>query len=224
MVPASHPCSYRLRQHLHRLPLSARCGGSFPLCQHQLSRSNSPRRQSRYNRPASRWDRQRIADDWNKAEPDHRLASLGAIQNTGQLENELRKIAAAEPKPIEDFKARYNQIADAAIKAYYDEKQKLLDQLGKEANATGFDLIPTAFWRWPVKGLPQGQGVASTWNGFLCHLCTFGPHLVGIALFAALLTLGAPYWYNLLKNLTSLRPALTQLLGKEDTAQTPPKK
>jgi hypothetical protein len=163
---------------------------------------------------------QRIADDWNKAEPDHQLANAGAIQNTGQLENELRKVAAAGPKPIEDFEARYNQIGNAAIKTYYDEKQKLLDQLGKEANATGFDLIPTAFWRWPVKGLPQGQGVASTCNGFLCHLGTFGPHLVGIALFAALLTLGAPYWYNLLKNLTSLRPALTQLIGGEKAAET----
>jgi len=33
------------------------------------------------------------------------------------------------------------------------------------------------------------------------------------------LSLGAPYWYNILKNLTSLRPAMAKLIGQEKAAQ-----
>jgi hypothetical protein len=43
-------------------------------------------------------------------------------------------------------------------------------------------------------------------------------------LFAGLLSLGAPYWFNLLKNLASLRPALSKLVGEDRQVDNAPKK
>lgn len=40
-------------------------------------------------------------------------------------------------------------------------------------------------------------------------------HLLGMLLFSALLSLGAPYWFNLLKTLTSFRPLLAQQVDQD---------
>jgi hypothetical protein len=45
-----------------------------------------------------------------------------------------------------------------------------------------------------------------------------GPHLLGILASAALLSLGAPFWFNLLKSLTNLRPMLAQQIEKNPTS------
>jgi len=50
------------------------------------------------------------------------------------------------------------------------------------------------------------------------RLGQFWSHLFGLLLTAGLLTLGAPFWFNLLKNLTSLRPAVANLIEKRPTS------
>jgi hypothetical protein len=40
-------------------------------------------------------------------------------------------------------------------------------------------------------------------------------HILGILFSAALLSLGAPFWYNALKNLASLRSTVAQNISKE---------
>jgi hypothetical protein len=42
--------------------------------------------------------------------------------------------------------------------------------------------------------------------------------LFGLVLSVRRLTLGAPFWFNLLKNLMSLRPALASLVEKRPTS------
>jgi hypothetical protein len=109
-------------------------------------------------------------------------------------------------KSKEELENAYTKLVTEVTRDYYkDQNQKLAD-LGRSVGATGFDLIPAGFWRWPA---PAGSG--DTWQG----LRNIGPHLFGILLFAGLLTLGAPYWYIILKNLASLRPALAQLIDSE---------
>jgi hypothetical protein len=74
----------------------------------------------------------------------------------------------------------------------------LQDQIKK----AGFDLAPRGwFARWPKEG----------------RIWWFN-HLFGLLLTAGLLTLGAPFWFNLLKNLMSLRPALANLIEKRPTS------
>ena len=91
------------------------------------------------------------------------------------------------------------------------EKQKLIGDLERQVNETGFDFIPVGFWRWPTP-MPDAPAHGAIWY----RLWSYWRHSAGMILFAALLTLGAPYWYNLLKNLTSLRPALAQAIGREE--------
>jgi hypothetical protein len=68
--------------------------------------------------------------------------------------------------------------------------------------AAGFDIVPPGWLaRWPNEG--------GIW---------WFNHLFGLLLTAGLLTLGAPFWFNLLKNLTSLRPALANLIEKRPTS------
>lgn len=51
---------------------------------------------------------------------------------------------------------------------------------------------------------------------FSCENLDFNiGHLLGMLFFAALLSLGAPYWFNLLKTLTSFRPLLAQQVDQD---------
>ena len=43
-------------------------------------------------------------------------------------------------------------------------------------------------------------------------------HLLGLLASAALLSLGAPFWFNILKSLTNLRPLLAQEVDKNPNA------
>jgi len=73
-----------------------------------------------------------------------------------------------------------------------------------------FDVVPGSFLgRWDNRD----RG-----SGFWARLAQFWPHLFGVLLTAGLLTLGAPFWFNLLKNLTSLRPAVATLIEKRPTS------
>jgi hypothetical protein len=82
-----------------------------------------------------------------------------------------------------------------------DAQKKAFADLTARIDSTGFELLPRGwFARWPTEKL--------LWFN----------HLFGLALSAGLLTLGAPFWFNLLKNLTSLRPALASLVEKRPTS------
>ena len=94
----------------------------------------------------------------------------------------------AAPGTLEQGAAVQGQAdADAREKAFADLKARI--------DSTGFELVPAGwFARWPTEKF--------WWFN----------HLFGLALSAGLLTLGAPFWFNLLKNLMSLRPAWRVLL------------
>jgi hypothetical protein len=82
-----------------------------------------------------------------------------------------------------------------------DAQQKAFADLTTNINSTGFELVPNGwFARWPAE--------KRWWYN----------HLFGLALSAGLLTLGAPFWFNLLKNLMNLRPAVASLVEKRPTS------
>jgi hypothetical protein len=82
-----------------------------------------------------------------------------------------------------------------------DAQQKAFAELTTNINSTGFELVPNGwFARWPAE--------KRWWYN----------HLFGLALSAGLLTLGAPFWFNLLKNLMNLRPAVASLVEKRPTS------
>jgi hypothetical protein len=83
-----------------------------------------------------------------------------------------------------------------------ETRAKAFGNLTEQMKTAGFDIVPPGwFARWPNE-----RGI--WWFN----------HLFGLLLTAGLLTLGAPFWFNLLKNLTSLRPALANLIEKRPTS------
>jgi hypothetical protein len=147
----------------------------------------------------------RIADAW-AAKQKQAPIDLKGITHTGQLEEVL-----SSHDPTFDPQV-FNDLIETTTKAYYKDQSAKLRDLTRGVSATGFEFIPAHYWRWP-----SAEGGCQNAKNILWHL-------PGIALFAALLSLGAPYWYNLLKNLASLRPRLAQLISEEEAAPTPSKK
>lgn len=79
------------------------------------------------------------------------------------------------------------------------------EKLGNSLNETGFELMPSGHWRWK-------EG----WFDGTCH------HWLGILFSAALLSLGAPFWFNTLKSLTNLRSAVASNISDEVNQNTNP--
>ncbi|SRR6266496_11101 len=122
---------------------------------------------------------------------------LDTIEIYDKLRHEPKLVDAlvkAAPGTLEQGAAVQSQPdADARNKAFADLQAKI--------EGAGFELAPRGlFARWP--------GDKAWWLN----------HLFGLALTAGLLTLGAPFWFNLLKNLMSLRPAVASLVEKRPTS------
>jgi hypothetical protein len=122
---------------------------------------------------------------------------LDTIEIYDKLRHEPKLVDAlvkTAPGALEQGAAVQSQTdADARTKAFADLQAKI--------EGAGFELAPRGlFARWPDE--------KSWWLN----------HLFGLALTAGLLTLGAPFWFNLLKNLMSLRPALATLVEKRPTS------
>jgi hypothetical protein len=122
---------------------------------------------------------------------------LDTVEIYDKLRHEPKLVEAlvkAAPGTLEQGAAVQGQPdADARKKAFADLKAGI--------DSTGFELLPRGwFARWPTEKF--------WWFN----------HLFGLALSAGLLTLGAPFWFNLLKNLMNLRPAVATLVEKRPTS------
>jgi hypothetical protein len=122
---------------------------------------------------------------------------LDTVEIYDKLRHEPKLVEAlvkAAPGTLEQGAAVQGQPdADTREKAFADLKARI--------DSTGFELLPGGwFARWSTEKF--------WWFN----------HLFGLALSAGLLTLGAPFWFNLLKNLTSLRPAVASLVEKRPTS------
>ncbi len=129
------------------------------------------------------------------------LVSVFLQLDTVEIYDKLRH----EPKLVEALvKAAPGTLQEgAAVQAQpdADAREKAFADLKKNIDSTGFELLPNGwFARWPAEKL--------WWIN----------HLFGLALSAGLLTLGAPFWFNLLKNLMNLRPAVASLVEKRPTS------
>lgn len=111
------------------------------------------------------------------------------------------------------FEEGFSTIESFARKHYLEAQKEVVHRLESIGNLAGYPIIPKA-WKWklePKDDWRDGfEGLTQSWS-----------HFLGVLLFASLLTLGAPYWFNLLKNLASLRPALSQLIEGEKQTEKP---
>lgn len=89
---------------------------------------------------------------------------------------------------------RFNTVSTAASQKLIQDGAQSAAKIINIASKSGFDILR---FRWPAK-----------WN--------LG-YFLGVLATAALLSLGAPFWFNALKSMTNLRPILA---SKEDTKQS----
>lgn len=113
------------------------------------------------------------------------------------LEEELIKI-------LDDFDKETVKEVQARMKVSSEEWNALKGSLDK----TGFDLFPQDGWRW-VKKDEHGKILERFWWN----------HSFGMLLSALLLSLGAPFWFNTLKGLASLRSSVAKNISEEDKAE-----
>ena len=136
---------------------------------------------------------------WNEKETDPEVKSAIAgidVKDTDTREEVRDKVikALSGKTPKESFDSIVN---DTAI-------QRLDKQAGNfrivkaDFDKTGFELLPT-------KALDRWEEGRWNWKG----------HYWGMLFSAAFLSLGAPFWYNLLKNLSSLRSTVAQNISNE---------
>jgi hypothetical protein len=130
------------------------------------------------------------------------LLQLDTIDIFRQLDSQPALVAALE-KSVPDLLAQGQTIITNGAPAVVSEEarkeaQKRVDSLRQNLETAGFDLMPRTFLgRW---GHPRRLYLVN--------------HFFGMLITAGLLTLGAPFWFNLLKNLMNLRPAVATLVER----------
>jgi hypothetical protein len=105
-----------------------------------------------------------------------------------------------------------NHLLDAYQKRFDEKTQVWLKDMCEQTKAIQADLEASTLAILP-KSFPKGTAYFSTyWKEKM--------HFWGTLMTAAFLSLGAPFWYNALKQLSSLRPAIAQKIEPK----TPKKK
>lgn len=132
-------------------------------------------------------------------------ASEGALKHAGEI--------------LSEDKAGEEKAADDKFKKYMESKEKQLADLQRISGAA-FEIFPKDGFRWEVETESStdsaGQKTQAKEKKFWA---SFKGHILGVLLTIGLLTLGAPFWYDMLKNLTGLKPALARLMGQEKEAR-----
>ena len=120
-----------------------------------------------------------------------------------------------QPKLAEALvKAAPGEIVEPLNTQGYDRARQAFVDLEKKFDEVGFDIVPRPFFgRWDKELTPSWAPARLP-----RPVARLLAHLVGILATAGLLALGAPFWFNLLKNLMSLRPALATLVEKRPTS------
>jgi hypothetical protein len=150
---------------------------------------------------------------WLEKHPSFGLKSLPASGTAKAYHDALEallKEKSVKPEDTAAWLTEYDELQTKGAEAFLQSRQKTVNTLKDDIEKTGFTLVPAGFLaRWDD---PQRS------SGFWSRLRQFWPHLFGVLATAGLLTLGAPFWFNLLKNLMSLRPAVANLIEKRPTS------
>ena len=113
-----------------------------------------------------------------------------------QLRTEVAKIVGPDNP---DEMTAFDQLLDHAVEQRLSQGSQQYEELQSSLDNTGFNLFPTG---------NQGRWGEKYWPG-VRH------HLFGLLCSVALLSLGAPFWFNILKSLTSLRSAVADNIEEE---------
>ena len=158
-------------------------------------------------------------DDWIRRFPNYQLeptiftsaATKGSVG--AAISDKIASDPAAKGPPLPEqtvtWLTEYDALKTDGVMAFEKSRQESFRNLQATLHDAGFDLVPKPFLgRWAREPIPYW---ARNCNPHFAHYLR---HLLGLLMTAGLLALGAPFWFNLLKNLMSLRPAVANLIEK----------
>jgi hypothetical protein len=155
---------------------------------------------------------------WAEKHPDQALNVFPTSRTPDEYRQALNAQLTGNNVESEQAKAlldEYDRLYTSAATTFEEESREQAERLRKTVSEAGFDLMPMNFlgrWDQPTESKLHG------WLRLRRQMDHTFSHLLGILATAGLLALGAPFWFNLLKNLTSLRPALATLIEKRPTS------
>ncbi|HEY0791332.1 MAG TPA: hypothetical protein VGD78_09750 [Chthoniobacterales bacterium] len=123
------------------------------------------------------------------------LDNMPSLPSLQAVERWIRWHLAEDPQVdaiIADYRTEAQRQTAENVRAW----QQRLEAFGRDVGDAGLPILPS-----PYPNVFKGEW---TWL-----------HLLGMLSGAALLSLGAPFWFNALKGLASLRPLLAQQIDKE---------
>jgi hypothetical protein len=152
---------------------------------------------------------QQALDEWRKDLKDDNVrqatASIEVTPNLsrGQLRESVEKaLTNSQIQNVPGLLADLDKAINTAALHNLDINARAYKEVKPDLDQTGFNLFVSD---------PNRR-----WGGGWLH--DLWPHFLGMLFSAALLSLGAPFWYNSLKNLASLRSAVAQSITEEKTA------
>ena len=155
---------------------------------------------------------------WKEKHTEHALSDLPALLTQDDYRQALNAQLTGdnvEPDQAKELLNEYDLLYTSEAKKFEEASREQAERLGKTVSQAGFDLMPVNFLgRWDQPTETQLPG----WPRLQRRVSHTFSHLLGILATSGLLALGAPFWFNLLKNLTSLRPALATLIEKRPTS------
>lgn len=128
------------------------------------------------------------------------LKSIKAEDSDSRESLRKRLVLTLESNPSKErLLGDFDSAVDKAASNCLNAKACDFRAVKEDLDHTGFDLFPMdGNWRW---GKEWTDGI---WQ-----------HLLGILFSAGLLSLGAPFWYNILKSLTNLRSTVARNISDE---------
>ena len=156
---------------------------------------------------------------WAERHPEQALSVVLAPRTTPDEYRQALNAQLAEnnvePEQTKALLKDYDDLYASAATKFEEASREQAERLRKTVSEAGFDFMPVNFlgrWDLPTESKLHG------WPRLQRQMGHTFSHLLGILATAGLLSLGAPFWFNLLKNLTSLRPALATLIEKRPTS------
>jgi len=128
--------------------------------------------------------------------------------------NYMARIASALEKERDAVLTEFESATLRTVQARVGVSGTNWNNLKHSLDNTGFDLFPKGGWRWEHKG---GDGWSIWWENFID--AAWSSHTLGMFYSALLLSLGAPFWFNALKSLASLRSSVAKNISNEDKAE-----
>jgi|GEM_PF-1897876 len=147
-------------------------------------------------------------------EPDFATATQQSIRDAIQAKINADPTAktAPDPETASKWLTEYDGLQTAGTIALEKARQATFYDLKNKLDETGFDLAPARLLhRWDGEKVPK-------WAAKCPFLAHYIDHLLGLLMTAGLLALGAPFWFNLIKNLMNLRPAVAKLIEQRPTS------